>query len=38
LIQLRDLTTEAFPEGALAIGNDGSIHRKPHATAVATPQ
>jgi hypothetical protein len=38
LIQLRDLTTEAFPDGALAIGNDGSVHRNPSATATAKPQ
>jgi poly-gamma-glutamate capsule biosynthesis protein CapA/YwtB (metallophosphatase superfamily) len=41
LIQLRDLTAEAFPQGALDIENDGRIERKlqpPAATATATPQ
>lgn len=41
LNQLRDLTTEAFPQGALVIENDGRIERKspsPAATATATPQ
>jgi len=41
LNQLRVLTTEAFPAGALSIGNDGHIERRPSAagaTATATPQ
>jgi poly-gamma-glutamate capsule biosynthesis protein CapA/YwtB (metallophosphatase superfamily) len=37
VIQLRDLTAEAFPDGALEIAIDGTITRKP-ATAAATPQ
>jgi hypothetical protein len=35
LLQLRELTREAFPDGALTLGDDGVITRR--ATATATP-